>query len=175
MTADVQAEPGTILVPLTQGKVAVIDAADEWVMEWKWCLSGTGINSYAMRKSSGRRTIYMHREIMRITIGCDLNGIQVDHQDGDRLNDRRSNLRIATHADNMRNRGKQENNTSGHPGVSWHKRDKVWQSQISVNDKTIHLGLFTDLQDAIVARRAAEIQHFETFAPSLSRGLEVKQ
>jgi len=97
-------------------------------------------------------------------------GIQVDHMDGNPANNRIDNLRLATHAENQRNRQNLgRRNSSGSTGVAWYIRDQKWRARIKVNGKTIHLGLFTNKQDAIEARRLAEAKHFGEFAPTQNR------
>lgn len=54
----------------------------------------------------------------------------------------------------------QSNNTSGHPGVSWHKARRRWVAFIKVNGHTLHLGTFTEIDKAIECRKAAEEQYF---------------
>ena len=94
-------------------------------------------------------------------------GIEVDHIDGDRLNNRIENLRLATHTENARNRQNlSKRNSSGSTGVCWHIRARKWFARIKVNGRYIHLGLFTNKQDAIAARRIAEAKHFGEFAPT---------
>ena len=88
-----------------------------------------------------------------------------DHADRNPMNNRKFNLRPASHTENARNHNKQKNNTSGIIGVSWHKRDHVWQAAIIINKKKIHLGYFTDKRDAIIARLLAEVKYFKEFAP----------
>jgi len=97
-------------------------------------------------------------------------GTLVDHIDGDRANNRIDNLRLATHAENMRNRQKPgKRNRSGATGVCWYIRDQKWSAQIKKNGRQIHLGYFTNKQDAIEARRLAEAKHFGEFAPTRNR------
>ena len=81
---------------------------------------------------------------------------QLDHINRNRSDNRISNLREATNKQNNQNRSKSSNNTSGHPGVSWHKRDSKWQATIKHNQKQTHLGYFSTLEEAISARKAAE-------------------
>lgn len=81
---------------------------------------------------------------------------QIDHINRNRSDNRISNLREVTNKQNNQNRSKPSNNTSGHPGVSWYKRDSKWQAQITHNQKDIFLGYFTTLEEAISARKAAE-------------------
>lgn len=81
---------------------------------------------------------------------------QIDHINRIRTDNRISNLREVSHKQNHQNRSKSSHNTSGHSGVSWYKQKSRWRAQITHNQKDIHLGLFTNLEDAIAARKAAE-------------------
>lgn len=80
----------------------------------------------------------------------------IDHKDGDRLNNRIDNLRDVPHKENMRNRPLQTNNTSGITGVSWKKSKNRWLAYIYVDTKLINLGLFRDLSEACKRRLCAE-------------------
>ena len=92
---------------------------------------------------------------------------QIDHINGDRADNRWHNLREATNTENARNRQRlNRNNTSGVTGVYWDKQKGKWRAKIRVNDKLIHLGLFTDKADAIAARQQAEQQHYGEYAPT---------
>jgi len=81
---------------------------------------------------------------------------QLDHVNRVRTDNRISNLREVTNKQNQQNASKRSNNTSGHPGVYWCKRDSKWVAQIKHNYKRIHIGYFDDLEAAIAARKAAE-------------------
>jgi hypothetical protein len=83
----------------------------------------------------------------------------IDHIDGNGLNNRRDNLRKVSRQENNKNRPMQTNNTSGYVGVTWNKRDQKWQVQIYVNEKNIHGGLFTDKKDAIQKRKQLEKEY----------------
>lgn len=80
---------------------------------------------------------------------------QIDHINHDKLDNRINNLRVVTNKENNRNRGRATNNTSGHTGVSWHKRDQKWLASIVVDDKKKNLGRFDSKDDAIAARANA--------------------
>jgi hypothetical protein len=88
---------------------------------------------------------------------------EIDHIDGNRGNNRISNLREATHAENMRNRKIHSTNVSGVPGVSWHKAARKWQVHIGATKDSRYLGLFENLADAADARRQAEQTYFGEF------------
>ena len=82
--------------------------------------------------------------------------LDIDHINRNRSDNRNSNLREVTHKQNHQNRSKPSNNTSGHPGVVWHKRISKWQVKIKHSYKYIHIGYFTTIEEAISARKAAE-------------------
>lgn len=83
----------------------------------------------------------------------------VDHIDGNGLNNCWINLREVTALKNMKNMPMRSDNTSGVVGVHWHKLTKKWQAQINVNRKQIHGGLFTNIEDAIARREQLELEH----------------
>jgi hypothetical protein len=156
-------DDSTRLIPLTQGKFAVVDAADyEWLSQWKWYASyqRTTGRWYAYRASyigKKKYNIAMHRVILNAP-----HGLKVDHVDGDGLHNRHDNIRLATICQNRFNRGPQRNNTSGIKGVSWNKETGKWQAFIGVNGKQTHLGLFVDKLDAAAAyAEAAKRLHGE--------------
>lgn len=153
---------------LTQDKVAIVDDEDfDWAFQWKWYAHLTRSGFYAKRKdySSGRqKTIQLHREILARKLGRPLEpGEETDHINGDTLDNRRANLRLATHAQNGRNRTKKnKNNTSGYMGVDWHKTK--WRAHIQVNGKDIHLGYFHDLVEAARVYDEAALKYHGRFA-----------
>lgn len=81
---------------------------------------------------------------------------QLDHVNRIRSDNRIANLRDVSHKQNGQNRSKRSDNTSGNPGVSWHKRYFKWQAKIRHDYRHIHLGYFSILEEAIAARKAAE-------------------
>jgi hypothetical protein len=81
---------------------------------------------------------------------------EVDHIDGNRADNRISNLRSVSTAINLRNQKRYKTNTSGHTGVDFVKSTGKWRAQIKVNRRTKHLGTFTNTEDAVAARKAAE-------------------
>ncbi len=149
---------------LTQGKVAIVDDEDHfWLSMWVWCCHNGGYAVRNERCSKIRKIVLMHRVILERKLGHS-NFEQVDHKDGDRLNNRKANLRVATNAQNMRNRGKNVNNTSGYKGVTWFKRDKNWTASIWVNGVRIHLGYFNCKIEAAKAYDIAAKKYHREFA-----------
>lgn len=84
---------------------------------------------------------------------------QIDHENGNRSDNRITNLRDCSNQTNQRNQRRAANNTSGVTGVSWHKKEQRWRARISTDGKQVHLGCFKEKSDAIAARKAAEKEH----------------
>jgi hypothetical protein len=149
-------------IPLSKGAVAIVDDDTyEELSKYKWCINNNG---YAVRATPGRRDekrplIMMHRSIMVLNHG---DARDVDHIDGNKLNNQRSNLRICTRAENLRNRKKNSNNSSGYKGVCWHKAMGKWHARI-MHDYHYHdLGFFADAEMAHAAYcKAADSLHGE--------------
>lgn len=153
-TRTIRIEGDIAIVPLTQGLVAIVDAADAHLVAGRnWCASKYGKTFYAMTNivQDGRRTsLKMHRAILR-----EERGPRVDHRDGNGLNNRRANLRPATSAENLWNRAAQRNSTSGLKGVSYDRRSGKWRAEISAAGKRVSLGLFPNPSSAAAAYAAA--------------------
>lgn len=149
-------------IPLTQGKVALVDDADfPRLSQHKWQFH----KGYAKRtyRVKGRRySQQMHREILRCPYG-DVS-IEVDHIDGNGLNNQKSNLRLATKSQNQFNRPAPRNNTSGYKGVQYVRAARKWRAQITVNGHTVHIGLFNHKEDAAYAYDSFARKHANTFA-----------
>jgi len=130
-------------IELTQGQVALVDDEDyEWLSQWLWFFHRHPVGGYAERRD-GRKLLGMHVAIAR-RIG--LIG-RVDHENRDKLDNRRVNLRLATTSQNGANRKVQRNNTSGFRGVTLHKQNG-WQAKIQIRGKTRHLGYFGNDEEA---------------------------
>ena len=133
-------------IALTQGLAAMVDAADyEWLMQWKWSAHRTSDGYYArasyVRFPASLRRVYMHRLILGLQAG---DRRMCDHRNRNRLDNRRINLRVATHADNQAN--KEGYGASGFKGVTRFR--KRWKAEITLNKKTIFLGSFATPEHA---------------------------
>src|ERR1017187_6539686 len=114
-----------IRIPLTQGKFALIDDRDYWlVRQFTWCAQKTGRNWYARASVSHTQCISMHRLLAGFP------PFSLDHKNGNGLDNRRRNLRPATSSEQAMNRRLRNDNKTGFTGVYWHKRDGVWHAQI---------------------------------------------
>ena len=114
-------------IKLSKGKVALVDNEDYiWLNQWKWHFMAGG---YAMRhlrisEDKNSKLIYMHRQILNTP-----KGLESDHINRNKLDNRKENLRVATRSQNNMNRKKRINCTSKYKGVSWHKQRKKWQAR----------------------------------------------
>lgn len=119
-------------------------------------------NGYVVSIERGtRKKIALHRLVMKV----DDPSIEIDHKthpvgNAHKIDNRKSNLEIVSHADNMKNQGKYKNNTSGVTGVFWYSYYAKWLAYIDVNKSRIHLGYFDQKDAAIDARKKAEIKYF---------------
>lgn len=137
---------------------ATVDAADaEWVNQWHWALTGTGYAIRGSREGGRKRNVRLHRELLGLT---EVDRVEVDHINRNRLDCRRSNLRIVTHQGNMQNRNSNSNTSSIYRGVTWHKQRGKWAARIKVEGRTKHLGLFSDEIEAAEAAQAARSELF---------------
>lgn len=99
-----------------------------------------------------------HRLIWLITYG-EWPSCQIDHIDGNGLNNKLENLRDVSSEENSKNSRLPKDNKSGRCGVYWHKQSSKWAAQINYDGKQLHLGLFDKLGDAVAARKEAEVKY----------------
>ena len=107
-----------------------------------------------------RKHYRVHMVIWEMHYGPVTPGMQVDHKNNVRNDNRIENLQELTHRDNSTKQLISKNNKTGYKGVSFHKRDNNFQSYIHVNYKHIHLGSFDTAEEAYEARKAAELHYY---------------
>ena len=150
---------------LPTGEIVYFDEVDADLLAYRWCNNGYG---YAYRKlptPNERRTVLMHREIMARILGRELEKSErVDHIHNNTFDNRRSELRIATHRQNKQNTKKPKSNTSGFKGVSKHPLVDRWVAQITINGRRTYLGLYATPEEAHEAYCEAATKHFGEFA-----------
>ena len=135
---------------------ALIDIEDiEKVIEYTWCQQSKG---YVIGNNKDNNKILIHRFILN----CPKNKV-VDHINLNKLDNRKSNLRICTMQENDFNKPILKNNTSNKTGVSFVKRNNCWRAYININKKQIHLGYFKNIEEAIKVRKEAEEKYFREF------------
>ena len=151
-------------IPLTQGKIALVDDVDyEQLAKHRWYSNKREYpNSsrwYAQRNAkhtdavNGRKIVYMHQAIMGVK-----NNLEIDHINGDGLDNRRANLRFCSHSENMANQRKTRG-SSIYKGVSWHKAARKWSAKIKQSGHKMHIGYFDAEEEAARAydARASEL------------------
>lgn len=145
-------------IPVGVNHFAIVDAEDHpRLSRWKWQLKGRGYACRSAKVNGKQAHISMHREV----IG-DIGNLQADHRNGNRLDNRKANLRPATHSQNQMNKGVQVNNKSGQRGVYFNKRRQQWYAQICLNGVRKFLGAHPSLEKASKAyTEAAKVLHGE--------------
>lgn len=161
----------SIIIPLTQGQFAYVSPIDAKLATLKWYVANYRGFKYAARKyrtpDNRRLSVGIHRVIWEMVIGRPLESHEyIDHIDGNGLNNRRENLRIATHIENCRNQRISKRNTSGVKGVYWDTLNKRWTVKIRIGGKKKHIGCFVDIEDARKAYREASQEYHKEFANS---------
>ena len=150
------------LIPLTQGKYAIVDDEDFHDLSrycWYFCSLGYAQRKGPRIKNEKRTTIRMHRFIMKPKTGD-----YVDHINGNRLDNRRENLRIATNRQNAMNSKMHSNNKIGVKGVSLHRASGLFHARIRQDGIRKSLGYFKTAEEAGLAYDKAATMLFGEFA-----------
>ncbi|OPY45858.1 MAG: AP2 domain protein [Methanosaeta sp. PtaU1.Bin028] len=148
------------IIILTQDKAAIVDSINhEWLDQWNWYAHHVRRTDkwYARRNSNfdgARRPILMHRAIFE-HLGVDIDGFDIDHINGNGLDNRLENLRLVTRAENAYNRRKSPGRTSQYKGVYFDSDRGKWRASIKVNGRTIQLGRYETEEEAAIAYRIA--------------------
>lgn len=151
-------------IQLTNNHIALVDDGDyEQLNSVKWIAHKTKSGFYASRRirlpNGAWTTEYMHRVILDAPPG-----FEVDHENGNGLDNRRHNIRLSTHRENLYNQRLRSSNKSGYKGVSWTKARNKWQASIKHNGKSRGLGYFDNPRDAALAYDNAALMYFGEFA-----------
>lgn len=153
-------------IPLTQGKVALVDDEDyDKINQFKWSAHKMRNSYYASRSDRGprskrRKTILMHRSILNPKSNED-----IDHKNSNGLDNRRCNIRIVTQSQNSMNvRRLSKYTSSKYKGVCWRDDSKNWRVRISLNGKMYYLGSFINEEDAARIYDEAAKKYFGEFA-----------
>lgn len=149
-------------IPLTQGKMAIIDTSKlDLVDGVNWYFlpySNTGYAGTRLTEEGKKKLIRMHRVIVDAP-----NGQEVDHINGDGLDNRVENLRLVNRHQNQRNSKKRRDNSSGLKGVYFDKKSGKWRAKIRVNGYQKSLGLFLSKDDAYDAYCSASKKYHGKF------------
>lgn len=129
------------------------DVWESWAKNFWWRMDRGG---YAYTKTKKEGSVWLHAALIS---NCPP-GMVRDHIDGNRLNNTKENLRVVTPSQNMFNRKRSATNQSGQNGVYFHKETGKWAAEIKAEHAKIYLGLFSDKEQAIEARKQAEKRLF---------------
>ncbi len=148
---------------LTTGHVALVDDEDcDWLTQWKWSANPRPHTVYAQRRQVQNHiatTIYMHQQIMQPP-----HGLEVDHADGNGLNNTRGNLRLCNRQQQEWNRRAQRRGISGYKGVHWDKNSKLWRVGLVANGVYYSAGYFRNAVDGALAYNQLAIAIHGEFA-----------
>lgn len=148
------------LIPLSYGSYAIVDTADLRILNlYRWCMNVTLQGKRYARRTQGRKTIYMHRALMNPP-----EGMEVDHINGNGLDNRRKNLRVCTKAEYQQNSKKRTGKSSCFKGVCWDSSGRKWRSRITVKGRQLQIGQFESELEAAEAYDEEAFYYFGTFA-----------
>ena len=150
----------------SKGEEFYFDLEDyDLIKDYCWFIDSNG---YVMARdiSNSLKHIHLHKLLFP-------ESKEVDHKKHNLIDNRKENLRPVSHNQNMFNKRKYKNNTSGVTGVTWHKRSNKWRVSITINNKSIHLGYFDkeDFDEAVKTRKEAEDKYFGNYSYDNSVGL----
>jgi AP2 domain len=151
-------------IPLTQGLVALVDEQDHGALTvFKWFARRGGSTFYAVRNGPrpSQPSIYMHRVLLSLVDGA--SNVLVDHRNGNGLDNRRSNIRVASNMQNLANQHSRAA-TSRFKGVSWDSERGAWQANITFAYRKKYLGRFVSEVSAARAYDSAALSLFGPFA-----------
>lgn len=138
----------------------VDDDMFDYLNQWKWHFDGNRATRRLYlgggRKNNKGRKIYMHRVINNTP-----DAYETDHRDRNPLNNQRYNLRTVTGSLNQHNVGLRKDNISGYKGVIFHKATQKWLAKVRINNKVIHLGVYNNIEYALLARKWGEKMYWE--------------
>jgi len=147
-------------IPLGQSTFALVDDADyDHLAQYEWFLSKTGYAVGVVPSDGKFQVVYMHRYLLNAPPTH-----VVDHINGNALDNRRENLRLATPRQNVQNKSVSPLSATGLKGVGWHKRRRKFHARIQLQGVRVHLGFFEHAKDAALAYDAAARALFGPFA-----------
>lgn len=158
----IRMRPSLIKIMVGDDKVMLIDGRDhQRIKHLKWHLHSSGYICRAVWRENNRKQgcVFLHREVLPCP-----EGKVVDHINGNKLDNRRHNLRLATHSQNCANSVIRQDNTSGYIGVSAVSNSNKWRAYVRNNGKPLYLGLFNSKEEAATTRDKKALELFGEYA-----------
>lgn len=156
---DYRVDDKTVFVKMSNSDNEMMVDPDVWESTKKFCwyenLNGYAETNVPIGPRKSKRVMF---HVMVFT-DCP-SGLFRDHINGNRLDNRKVNIRYVTKQQNNHNHGKSKKNTSGYPGIRWEEDRGKWLARIKFNDRTINLGRYSRIEDAVHARKEAEKKYF---------------
>lgn len=150
------------VLTVSSGHETLVDDDDfGYLTDFKWTLISVGYVGTYVKRGTKWTIILLHRLVMGCTWG---DSRIIDHKNGDKLDNQKSNLRLCTHAQNMSNRKKAKNATSQYIGVYFDATSQLWRADIRSHNKKHRLGYFKIEEDAARAYDAAAREFHKEFA-----------
>lgn len=153
-----------ISIQIKGSLILLLDEADAWVLEKYSITADRRSGTWYVRAqekgpgASRKPKLYLHRLLMSPPTGMD-----VDHKDGNGLNNQRSNLRVASRTQNSLNRGPSPLNKSGFKGVYWNAQREKWYARLVVSKVARKRGYFVTAEQAAAAYDALVVEHAHEF------------
>lgn len=154
------------IVLTNHDKPVLVDDEDyERLIKYRWTYGGGDVpeRNYAIRNYRIGDDDWTHRRMHRMILNAKKRQI-IDHIDGNRLNNQKSNLRICTNAENIHNQTISKNNKTGYKGVRFNKALKKYQGQICHDKKVYYLGTFDNPIDCALAYNQMALKLYGKFA-----------
>ncbi len=155
-------------IELTQGQFAVIDDDDyDRISSHKWYAKKNNVKCKVVYYAATNITILGKRTTIRMhqfILGSSPNGKEIDHADGNTLNNQKHNLRFCTRTQNLYNAIGSPYSATKHKGITFNNKSNMYRVRISINGKSTHIGCFKKIEDAICVYNNAALKYHGEFA-----------
>lgn len=153
------------MITITQGQSVKVDDEDyDFLNQYKWHLTSKGYAARRVHYPSSRKNPIAKIFLMHRIVSFADNGYQVDHINGDKLDNRKQNLRLCSNSQNHMNKGVQSNSTTGYKGVSFERSINRYRAYLNLNGKRYNLKTFKTPEEAAQAYNTKAKELFGEFA-----------